>query len=374
MTKLEMNSKNFLETDSFFEKSNIAYFDSAEKNLIPVHIKNQYLEPDQDIDWVREQVRKLINADKAREVIFTSGNSHSMMLVASYLKNTWRPKDVLIIPESEYAVNFKIWKDLSLEIGCAFETINVIKDGSLDIAHLEEIMAETEGKIFFSMSHISATTGFVQPVEDVFSLVKKYDGITLLDATHSINHEPIDVNKNLIDWLIFPSNNMYNYSGIGVLYAKQRYLEKINALFTETFDELLLPEKLESKYKNINGIVSLGKSIEWISNIGLENIKSKYLLMNANLQMMLENLDFVEVFHPNFYKGGIISFRIKNVHALDIKEHLSKNNVVLSAGFLDSAYLVEQKFTEGIVRLSWGLNNTKQDVETVRNALLTFNK
>lgn len=374
MTKLEMNSKSFLETESFFEQNNTVYFDSAERNLIPVHIKDQYLILDKDIDWAREQVRNFINADKSREIVFTSGNSHSSLLIRSYLKNTWRPNDVLIIPESEYAVNFKIWKDLSLEIGCSFETINVIKDGSLDIAHLEEIMAETEGKIFFSMSHISATTGFVQPVEDVFSLVKKYDGLTMLDAAHSINHEKINVDNDLVDFLIFSSSNVYNYAGVGVLYAKQKYLEKIDTLFTETFDELLLPEKLESRYKNINAIVSLGKSIEWLSNIGLDNIKSKYLLINANLQMMLETLGFVEIFHPNFYKGGIISFKIKNVHALDIKEHLSKNNITVSAGFLDSAYLVEQKSTEGIVRISWGINNSKQDIETLKNALLTFNK
>jgi len=372
--KLEMNSKNFSEIDSFFEKNNITYFNSAEKNLIPNDIKDQYLTPDRDIGWVREQVKSFINADKAREIVFTLGNSHSILLIASYLKNTWRPNDVLIIPESEYAVNFKVWQDLSLDIGCAFKTINVIKDGSLDIAHLEEIMAETEGKIFFSMSHISASTGFVQPVEDIFSLVKKYEGLTMLDATYSINHESVNVDKDLIDFLIFPSNNMYNYAGVGVLYAKQKYLEKISVMFVETFEEQLLPEKLESKYQNVNGIVSLGKSIEWLSNIGLSNVKSKYLLMNANLQMMLEGLGFVEIFHPGYYKGGLISFRIKNIHALDIKEHLAKHNIVLSAGFLDSAYLVEQKFTEGVVRISWALNNTKQDIEALESALLSFNK
>ncbi len=374
MTKLKMNSKNFLEINDYFENSNVTYFDSAEKNLIPTHIKSQYLSPDKDISWARSIIKDFISAEKAKEIVFTHCNSHSFSLIASGLKKFWRPNDTIIIPETEYFTNYEVWKKLSEETDCFFETINVIRDGRLDLGHLEEILENSTGKILFSMSHVSNSTGHVQPVRDLFSLIKQYDGLTVLDATFSINHEQINVCEDLIDFLVFNSSNCYNYPGISVLYAKQKLLEKIDPLFVETIDKLSYPEKLETKQLNLNGIVSLAKSLDWIQGLGLDNVKSKYLLTNASIQMIFQELDFIEVFHPNFYKGGIITFNIKGKNCLDVQDFLRSENIEVSAGLFDSKVLLEEKYINGLLRVSWALNNTKDDVLILKDSLKKLDK
>ena len=374
MTKLEMNSKNFLETSDHFENSNITYFDSAEKNLIPVHIKNNYLSPSKDIGWARSIIKDFISAEKSKEIVFTHNNSHSFSLIASGLKKFWRPNDTIIIPETEYFTNYNVWKKLSEETECHFVTINVIKDGRLDLGHLEEMLDSSTGKILFSMSHVSNSSGHIHPVKELFSLIKEYEGITVLDATFSINHEKINVYDDQIDFLVFNSSNFYNYPGVSVLYAKQKLLEKIDPMFIETFDKLPYPEKLESKQTNLNGVISLAESVNWVDSIGIESIKSKYLLMNANIQMMFQELDFMEMLQPNFYKGGILSFNVKGKSCLDVQDFLKSENITVSAGFFDSKFLLEEKYINGLVRISWALNNTKDDILILKDSLKKLDK
>lgn len=359
-----MSSESFTE-NNYFDKSDFVYFDSATKNLVPNFIRDQYLFPDKDINWSREIIKNFIAAEKSKEIIFTSSNAHSISLIISGLEKIWRSNDVIIVPESENSTNLLPWKNFAEKIGCHFETINIIKDGRLDLGHLEEVLVNSNGKVLFSTSHVSSVTGYVQPLNEVFEMIKEYDGFTVLDATHSITHEQINVCENLIDFLFFHSSNTYNFGGIGVLYAKQRLLEKIDPIFLETFEILLYPQKLESKYLNVNGIVSLSKSIEWISGLGLENIKSRYLLMNANLQTALKEIESIEIFHPNFYKGGIISFKVKNRYSLDIACFLNKQGIKVSSGHFDSELLIDKE----VIRLSWGLHTTKEDIELLSNAL-----
>jgi len=370
MMMSKMNSQSFLEIKHCFDQNNTVYFDAATQNLVPKFIKDQYLENDKDVEWAREVVRNFISAEKSKEIVFTSGNSYSVALIISGLQKSWRPNDTIIIPESEHNVNYQTWKKFAEEYDCNFETVNIIKDGRLDLGHLEEILENCSGKILFSTSHVSAVTGFLQPLEEIFSLIKEYDGITVLDATHSISHERINVCRDLVDFMFFHSANAYNYSGVGVLYAKQRLLEKIEPVLIDTLDVFSYPEKLESKYLNINGVVSLARSLQWLDELGMNNIKSHYLLVNANLQMMLNELDFVDIFHPNCYKGGVISFNIRGQHCLDVKDHLGRLGVEISAGALDSVFVAN----EGVARISWGIHTSKDDVAKLEFALKALDK
>lgn len=370
MTISKMNSQSFLEVKNYFDELDTVYFDSATQNLVPKFIKEQYFETDNDIAWAREVVRSFISAEKSKEIVFTYGNSHSVALIISGLQKTWRPNDTIIIPESEHSVNYQTWKTFTEECYCNFETVNIIKDGRLDLGHLEEILENCSGKVLFSTSHVCATTGYLQPLEEIFSLIKEYDGITVLDATHSISHESVDVCRDLVDFMFFHSANAYNYAGVGVLYAKQRLLEKIEPVLVNSLEILSYPEKLESKYLNINGIVSLARSLQWIDRLGLDNIRSHYLLVNANLQMMLKELDFIDIFHPNYYKSGILSFTVRGQHCLDVKDQLDRLGVKISAGALDSTFVVN----DGVARISWGIHTSKDDVEKLRSALKTFDK
>jgi len=316
-----MNSKIFSKVKSDFTLPDKTYLNSASQTIIPNQVKDSYLDICNKIDardeyeFIRQKVKLLINSKKDNEIIFTQGNNHGINMIAKSICHKWHSNDCVIVPESEHHANFLIWQYMSIEYGFRFETVNVIKDGSMDLGHLEDLLNGCDGKILFSMSHISNSIGYVQPVKSIFDKVKEYDGITLLDASLSIGRETIDVQDFNIDFLTFTGHKFYGPTGVGMLYGKQ---------------------------------------------------------MNANFQMMLNDLDFIEIFHPGYYKGGLIGFNVHGHHPAYVGEFLLNEGIVLKYGHLNARPIVEEKFPNGILRLSWACYNTKDDVEHLKQGLVKF--
>jgi len=375
---LEMNSKIFSKVKSDFTLPDKTYLNSASQTLIPNQVKNSYLDICNKIDArkeyenVRQKVKLLINSKKDNEVVFTQGNNHSINMIAKSICHKWHSNDCVIVPESEHHANLLIWQYMSIEYGFRFETVNVIKDGSMDLGHLEDLLDSCDGKILFSMSHISNSIGYVQPVKSIFDKVKEYDGITLLDASLSIGRELIDVQEFNIDFLTFTGHKFYGPTGVGILYGKQKYLDKLEPTILGDSNSTLLPWKLEIGKPNIASVVMLGSAIDWFTSYDLESFHTYDKLMNANFQMMLNELDFVEIFHPGYYKGGLIGFNLHGHHPAYVGEFLSNEGIVLKYGHLNARPIVEEKFPNGILRLSWACYNTKEDVEQLRQGLIKF--
>lgn len=369
-----MKSKNFSRIKEDFDIPNAVYLDSATKTYCPKpvidtlsQISNQYDFLD-SYELVRHKVSSLINAKKESEIVFTYSNTHSLNIIAQGICHTWKPKDCIIVPESEHYANLNIWRTLSVHYGFRFETVNVIKDGSLDLGHLEDILEDCDGKILFSISHISNTIGYVQPIKELFAKVKEYDGITVLDASLSISREHIDVQDMEVDLLTFGSNTFFGPTGTGVLYGKHKILEKLNPLIWDNSSDQI-PWKLESTVPNI-GVVALGSAIDWFKQYDLEDFKCHNRLLNAVTLTALNDLDFVEIFHPGFYKGGLISFNVKGKYPKDVEAFLKKNNIIVNSGFLDAQMIVEEKFVNGVVRASWSCYTTNDDIQLLKSTLI----
>lgn len=370
-----MNSKTFSEIKADFSLPQEVYFNSASQTLCPtvvletfVKYANNY-DAHADYELVRGKVQKLINCRKDSEVVFTHGNNHSLNLLAHGICKNWGVRDCVIVPESEHHANLIVWQKLSDMYDFRFETVNVIKDGSLDLGHLDDILDSCEGKILYSMSHISNSIGFVQPVKAIFARVKEYDGITVLDASLSISREKIDVQDMDIDFLTFTSHKFFSPTSVGILYGKHKLLEKLESIIWGDANSEFVPWKLEVGKPNIGGVIALGTAIDWFTQYDIEDIYVHDKLMNANLQMMLNELEFVKVFHPGYYKGGVISFNVEGHYAVDVGDYLKKGGIVAKSGFLNARPIVEEKFVNGVVRISWSHYNTKDDIEQLRIAL-----
>lgn len=370
-----MNSKTFSEIKNDFSLPQEAYFNSASQTLCPTVVLDTFVKyannynAHAEYEQVRGKVQKLINCKKDNEVVFTHGNNHSLNLLAHGICKKWGVRDCVIVPESEHHANLIVWQKLSDMYGFRFETVNVIKDGSLDLGHLVDLLDSCEGKILYSTSHISNSIGFVQPIKSIFAKVKEYDGITVLDASLSISREKIDVQDMDIDFLTFTSHKFFSPTGVGILYGKHKLLEKLESIIWGDANSEYIPWKLEVGKPNICGVMALGSAIDWFMSYDLEDIHVHDKLMNANLQMMLNELPFVKVFHPGYYKGGLISFNVQGHYAVDVGDYLQKEGIVAKAGFLNARPIVEEKFVNGVVRISWSHYNTKDDIERLRVAL-----
>jgi cysteine desulfurase/selenocysteine lyase len=394
-----MNSKNFSEIKEDFNNFEVVYLDNAATTFCPrvvaeslsdyhlnykanIHrgIHKLSEKATSEYEGVRTKIKNFINAKKDNEIVFTYGTTHSINLIAEGLCSNWNKKDCVIVLESEHHANLLPWMNSSKKYGFRFEKINVIKDGSIDLAHLEEILESCEGKIIFCMAHINNTIGYVQPVKDVFSLAKEYNAITVLDAAQSISKERIDVDDMMIDFMAFSGHKIYGPTGVGVLYGKQKLLDKLEPMFwggdmisQVHWDDVQLnqlPWRLEAGTPNIGGVIALGAAIDWFTSYDFDSFHSHNLLMNANIQMALNDLDFVEIFHPGTYKGGLISFNIKGCFPSDVAQILDLQNIAVRSGFLCAQPIVEEKFANGVVRASWACYNTKEDIEKLKKGLV----
>ena len=370
-----MKLKNFSGIKEDFDIPNAVYLDSASKTYCPKpvittlsQISNQYDFLD-DYEQVRHKIKSLINSKKESEIVFTYSNTHSLNILAQGICHTWKPKDCIIVPESEHYANLNIWKILSEHYGFRFETVNVIKDGSLDLGHLEDILEACDGKILFSISHISNTIGYRQPIKELFSKVKEYDGITMLDASLSISREKIDVQDMQIDLLTFGANTFFGPTGTGVLYGKHKILEKLSSLIWDN-NSNQIPWKLESTTPNISNVIAMGSAIDWFNQYDLESFQSYDRLLNATIQSELSDLEFIEIFHPGYYKSGLISFNVKGKYPKDVETFLRKDNIIVNSGYLDAQAIVEEKFVNGVVRASWHCYTTKEDIVQLKDSLI----
>ncbi len=395
-----MKSRTFSEIKQEFDLPNVTYFDNAATTFCPNVVVSALVDyhtnykanihrgihrlaekATDEYEGVRTKVKSLINAKKDSEIVFTSGTTHSINLIALGFCHKWGINDTIIVPESEHHANLLPWINIAEKNEINFQKINVIKDGSLDLAHLEEVLDDCAGRILFSIAHVNNTIGNVQPIKELFDLVKQYDGVTVLDAAQSIAKEVIDVQDLNADFVAFSAHKLYGPTGVGVLYGKQKYLEKLEPIFWggdmissvgwDTIRVNQLPWKLEAGTPNIGGVIAMGAAIDWFKSYDIEDLKVHSKLMNANIQMMLNDLDFIDPFHPNFYKAGLISFNVKGCHPNDVAQLLEAQNIAVRSGFLCAQPIVEEKFINGVVRASWACYNTKDDIENLRKGLVT---
>lgn len=323
-----------------------------------------------------EQARKLvsqyINSKSTKEIIFTHGATESINLVAQSYGKLLKKGDEIIISEMEHHANIVPWLILKQQIGIEIKYIPINTNYSLDIETLNtQISNKTK---LISVVHISNTLGTINNVEEIINIGHKKGIPVMIDASQSIQHLDIDVQKLNCDFLAFSGHKIYAETGIGVLYAKEEFLSQmppyqlggdmIEDVDFETVTFAQIPTKFEAGTTNYVGAISLGAAIEYIQSIGLNEIAEYEKKLHNYLIEKIKIIDDIELYlADNQNACSVVSFNIKTLHHEDIGTLLNNFGIAVRTGGHCTYPLLKKLKLTGTVRASVAFYNTFEEID-----------
>ena len=377
--------------------NNIIYFDNGATTLKPKCVKDAickyYSEytsnahrgdyktsaiVDSLYEGTREKIKNFINAKENSEIVFTSGTTNSMnIIVSGFFKNYLKKDDEVLITLSEHASNIIPWFILQKEIGIKVKYIPLDNNNEITIENFKKSITDKTKVV--SLAYVTNVIGDERPIKDISKIAHENNILVVVDAAQGAPHTRIDVKEDDIDFMAFSGHKMYGPTGIGVLYAKFDLLDKIiplnygggmNAMFTKDgYVELReIPTRLEGGTPNIEGVLGLGAAIDYLENIGMNNINKYEKDLRKYLVSELSKLDFIDIYNKN-NDTNIVAFNIKGVFAQDTAIYLDKYNICVRAGnhcakILDNVFNVSNT-----VRISLSFYNTKEEIDLLINVL-----
>ncbi|MGY8985135.1 MAG: aminotransferase class V-fold PLP-dependent enzyme [Sphingomonadales bacterium] len=326
----------------------------------------------------REIVKSLINASSTKECIFLRGATEGINLVAqSYGRTFLKKGDEIILSELEHHSNIVPWQILAEERGLHIKVIPVNDLGELDLDAYYALLGPKTKLV--AITHISNSIGTIVPLKKVIEMAHNKGAKVLVDGCQAVAHIPVDVQALDADFYVFSGHKIYGPTGIGVLYGKLELLEAMppwqgggDMIETVSFTKTTyndLPHKFEAGTPNIAGGVGLGVAINYILNIGFENIEfhEKKLLDYANKKLKLINN--LEIIGDSPNKAGIISFNIKGVHPHDLGTILDREGVAIRAGHHCAQPIMERFGVTATARMSLGIYNNEEDINRFINGI-----
>ncbi len=338
---------------------------------LAVHSTHAYQE-------ARKKAQKFINAAKVEEIIFTRGTTESINMIAySFGKAFLKPNDEVIISEIEHHSNIVPWQIVCEDRECRLKVIPCNERGELDLEAYAKLLSP-KTKIA-AIGHVSNALGTLNPIKKMIGMAHDAGAKVLIDAAQSAPHMPIDVQDLNPDFLVFSGHKVYGPTGVGVLYGKEELLNAMppyqgggDMIDTVTFPKTtynILPLKFEAGTPMFAEVIALGSAIDYISNIGMENIHRKEQdLLNYATQRMNEIPD-LQIIGTAADKGAIISFIIKGTHPLDIGTLLDLRGVAIRTGHHCAQPTMRHFNLQGTARASFGLYNTKEEIDQFIEAL-----
>jgi len=329
----------------------------------------------------RRRVQAFLGAKKSHEIIFTKNCTEAINLVArSWGEKNLRRGDVVLLSLLEHHSNIVPWLQLKEKIGIEVEWIGIDDDGTLRMEDAKKILEQ--GKVeLVAITAVSNVLGTVTPYREIISLAHEHGALTLLDAAQLIPHESINVQDIDCDFLAFSGHKIYGPTGVGILYAKENLLEAmppflgggmmIQEVTTEHFSPAHLPEKFEAGTPPIAEAVGLHAALDFVEGIGWERIRTHECELVTHALQLLENMEYVTVLGPkNPQKvAGCISFVTNAIHPHDLTEYCGRKGICLRAGHHCAQPLHDRLGKKATTRMSFGIYNTKQDIDDACNIL-----
>jgi cysteine desulfurase / selenocysteine lyase len=323
-------------------------------------------------------VKKFINALGKNEIIFTRGTTESVNLVAStYGRVNINEGDEIIISHMEHHSNIVPWQMLCQEKNARLRVIPINDDGELIFEEFEKMINKRTK--FISVVYASNSLGTVNPVKKIIDLAHSYNIPVMLDAAQAVNHLPIDVQELDCDFLAFSGHKLYGPTGIGILYGKVNHLEAMppymgggDMISKVTFEETTyneLPHKFEAGTPHISGAIGLGAAIEYIEKIGLENIARHENELLIYATEAVSDLTGLKIIGTAEEKISVLSFHFENVHPHDVGTFLDFEGVAIRTGHHCTQPLMQRYNIPATSRASFGMYNTKEEVDILVNGL-----
>lgn len=319
----------------------------------------------------RTCIQKHLNAKHTHEIIFTRGITEAINLVAHGFRSLLNKGDEVIISSMEHHSNIVPWQMACDATGAKLKIIPMDENGSLKMDVFHSLLSKKTKMV--AINHISNALGTINPIKEIIDASHRVDAAVLIDGAQAAPHISIDVQELDADFYCISGHKMYAPTGIGALYGKEEWLNKIppyqgggEMIATVSFEETTyagLPHKFEAGTPNIAGGIAFKAAIDWLNETGLENI-TKYesnLLQYANER--LSEIDGFRLIGNAPEKAGVISFVINNLHPYDIGMILDKLGVAVRTGHHCAQPVMDAFCIPGTVRASLGIYNTKDDVD-----------
>lgn len=322
----------------------------------------------------REKVRAFINAKSTNEIVFTRGTTESINLLATSFGEAFiNEGDEIIVSEMEHHSNIVPWQMLAERRGASIRVIPIDDKGELLLDEYEKLF--TEKTRIVCVTHVSNVLGTINPVKRIVDIAHQHGVPVLVDGAQSAPHMKIDVQDIGCDFFAFSGHKIYGPTGVGVLYGKEDLLDKLppyqgggemiqNVSFEKTtFNEL--PYKFEAGTPDYVGTNSLAKALDYVSAIGMDNIFAYEHELTRYATEQLSNIEGMHIFGQSDNKDAVISFLVRDIHHLDMGTLLDRLGIAVRTGHHCAQPLMTHYGIEGTVRASFGIYNTKEEIDVL---------
>ena len=326
----------------------------------------------------REKVRAFIGAAKTEEIVFTRGTTEAINLVASsFCEEMMKEGDEVIVTDMEHHSNIVPWQLQANRRGIVVRHLPFDEKGDLCLDQLEQMINERTKLV--SMAHVSNVLGTVNDVKHVTTIAHKYGIPVLVDGAQSTPHFHVDVKELDCDFFAFSGHKMYGPTGIGVLYGKEEWLERlppyqgggemIDKVSWEQTTFERLPFKFEAGTPDYVATHGLATAIDYISALGLDQIATHEQMLTHYCMEQMSTIDDMRLFGTSAPKDAVVSFLVGNIHHLDMGTLLDRLGIAVRTGHHCAQPLMTRLGISGTVRASFALYNTKEEIDILVNGI-----
>ena len=341
------------------------------------------LKVDNEYEGARDLVKEFINAKSRKEIIFTSGTTDSLNIIAEgFFKKNLEPGDEIIITESEHASNVLPWFRLAKTNGVVVKYCPLDNNHYVTLNNLKKVI--TPNTKVISLAMITNVIGDLRPIKEICEFAHQQNIFVVVDGAQSVPHIKTDVQDLDCDFLAFSGHKMCGPTGIGVLYGKYELLNELEPInlgggMNESFDTIdqvylkPLPTRLEAGTPNIAGAIGLGTAIEFLTSIGMDKITEHEQSLRKQLVNKLKEIPHINTINEES-DSGIIAFNVEGVFAQDVAVYLNKHNICVRAGNHCAKILKNEVGVKNTVRISIYIYNTEEEINKIADLLKDKNK
>jgi cysteine desulfurase/selenocysteine lyase len=328
-------------------------------------------------ELARTKIRKHFNASQNHEIIFTSGTTHSINIVASGFSEFLNTGDEIIVSAMEHHSNIVPWQMLCEKTGALLKVIPMNDNGELIISDFETLLSDNTKLVF--VNHVSNALGTINPIKEIITKAHKKGAAVLIDGAQATSHFIPDFQELDVDFYVTSAHKMCGPTGVGILYGKEKWLNKLppyqgggEMIKEVTFKKTTyadLPHKFEAGTPNIAGGIAFGAAIDYLNSIGLEKIASheNELLIYATNQLL--KIEGMKIYGTSKSKTAVISFNIGNIHPYDIGTIIDKLGIAVRTGQHCTQPIMDYYNIPGTIRASFAFYNTKQEIDIFIEAI-----
>lgn len=322
----------------------------------------------------RETVRRFINARSVSEVIFTRGTTESLnLIVSSFCDEFMQPGDEVIVSVMEHHSNIVPWQLQAARRGISIRVIPMNDKGELDLDEYGKMF--TEKTKIVSVTHVSNVLGTVNPVKEMIRIAHEHGVPFMVDGAQSAPHFAVDVQDLDCDFFAFSGHKMYGPTGVGVLYGKEDWLDRLppyqgggemieSVSFEKTVFERL-PFKFEAGTPDYVATHGLATAIKYITSLGMDNIQKHEQELTRYAMEQMKNIDGMRLFGQSEHKDAVVSFLVGDIHHLDMGTLLDRLGIAVRTGHHCAEPLMHRLGIQGTVRASFALYNTKEEIDVL---------